>query len=71
MFLNYIFFDILAIQCPLLPTVESPLKAVIEGNHAGQKAVFLCLDGYRLIGSNSSECLTSGINNLIIFNPLK
>jgi hypothetical protein len=40
--------------------VESPLKAVIEGNHAGQKAIYLCMDGYRLLGSNSSECLTSG-----------
>ena len=51
---------LLAIQCLLPPVVESPLIAIIEGNHAGQKAVYSCLDGYRLIGSNFSECLTSG-----------
>ncbi|XP_046444065.1 locomotion-related protein Hikaru genki-like [Daphnia pulex] len=58
---NSIRIVVQTIQCPQLAMVESPLKAVIEGNHAGQKAIYLCMDGYRLLGSNSSECLTSGL----------
>nr|CAH0104989.1 unnamed protein product [Daphnia galeata] len=57
---NSIRIVVQTIQCPLPPVIESPLIAVIEGNHAGQKAVYSCLDGFRLIGSNFSECLTSG-----------
>ncbi|KAI9565253.1 hypothetical protein GHT06_009036 [Daphnia sinensis] len=58
---NSIRIVVQTIQCPAIPVVESPLHAVIEGNYAGQRINYFCLEGYQLTGSNFSECLTSGL----------